>query len=1025
MRLAGRQVRVAAFLRERISAARLGAAVVAVCVLALSAEGDVAGWQSISGGTITTQNKSGSGFSYSEWLQNRHSYTPANAESATGTSAGITQAPGSFWGEVAERLAENVIERTRGSLLGVIPQDGEVRDLLVKYGNGEDLDMAQWREIRKQQLQAALRDAPIAFYADSERALADALSQTAVERLGFVRRARIDWRTSLGGRVGNVAIDAAGGLRESRGDILGWQLRAFGTESKNVGGNTGIFYRRIVGAGLAGANLFLDYEDTEEDGEFWRWSLGGEYKSRYGEISANHYWAITEGKRLENGGYVYSRDGYDVEIAARVPRVEWLKARLGYYSFAGEYGDTDDESLRLGLDMEPGGGLVVGVEYDRDSGDFGGNIAFQRNFGEPLRSAANAGVFDPRAHFYDVVRREYTQRITRTDQRGDPFGAFLITSQVSVYLRAPAVAAITASGNIPASPSFVSLLAAISPGPPFTINNTTTAADRYAFRINRPSLTISTGGGSGNAIIRHQLDAWVLTLNADGEVAFYDSGATLSITRGSGVIDRIRPQVISAVISDRATLILVGTRVGFTTAPISSLIAGSTDSTEVVIFHLRGGMATIMLGEALVSNDITANIINIQNGATAIVIDDAGMTITMGSCADVGATIVGGVRYACAGSDIGDVDLENPSRSFYGLDDNGRVVIPFGADVPFFNLTMVSSRGIMNLLSISAAFTSEYSAQVVDDVGGALVISPFLSPITTTTGISNNAPVVVVSDDGYIQVSVVPHNTPPGNYNFAVDVINENADIPTRINVPIRVLPQLVLASPRNVTLFTERQGSNFGVDTFITAFASGGFSRGAIVANILTPPGGSQPLGIRAVAIGDGTVGLILGQGDSSGPTPAVHLFTLEAIDSIRTFTQLVITLHIIDPQPTTLDVSRVNPVVATSDVFVPAGEVRFSGGSGYQSGRNQPKPSVGIVSLDDIAGIDANISFDPDSSRVITYPRCCGVSDIVLLRQHLPYPCRDPHPRVPNITVTRIITTSPGLVLPLPSQFSPMVIR
>ena len=417
--------------------------------------------------------------------------------------------------------------------------------------------------------------------------------------------------------------------------------------------------------------------------------------------------------------------------------------------------------------------------------------------------------------------------------------------------------------------------------------------------------------------------------------------------------------------------------------------------------------------------------VKLKNGATAIVI--AGNDDNDGFVPDVGATIVGGVRYACAGSRrilsrrVWKIHLENPSRSFYGLDDNGRVVIPFGADVPFFNLTMVSSRGIMNLLSISAAFTSEYSAQVVDDVGGALVISPFLSPITTTTGISNNAPVVVVSDDGYIQVSVVPHNTPPGNYNFAVDVINENADIPTRINVPIRVLPQLVLASPRNVTLFTERQGSNFGVDTFITAFASGGFSRGAIVANILTPPGGSQPLGIRAVAIGDGTVGLILGQGDSSGPTPAVHLFTLEAIDSIRTFTQLVITLHIIDPQPTTLDVSRVNPVVATSDVFVPAGEVRFSGGSGYQSGRNQPKPSVGIVSLDDIAGIDANISFDPDSSRVITYPRCCGVSDIVITVGRvllisvqanieatftLSVFVDDPHPRVPNITVTRIIT-------------------
>ena len=382
------------------------------------------------------------------------------------------------------------------------------------------LDFRQWLAARR-----------VRFYEGAEDAFAGALSQGAA-RLSFVKRARVELQTSLGGRKGAGGVDVAGALRESDDDIVGWQLRGYAAEHGTKGLNTGLFYRRVVGGALAGVNVFADYEDGD-DGDFWRWSVGGDVKNRLGELSANRYFAITDAQ-VVGGQNTYTREGYDVDFAVRIPRLEWAKARVGYYEFKGEFGDEDENGFRAGLDLSPGDGLVLGVEYDDDDGKFGGNISYTHHFGETQQGAQRAGEFNPRAHFYDSVRREYSQRISRAGNVAN--GALIVASGVNVNV----------SGDV--------AFTATS----FAAN----AVTNFAFPLTGNAVTVQTQG-NGALTMRHQGGGWVLTLLNNAQVAFLQTGAVLSVASGSGTFERFGARRLSAVIMANTTLGLLGTRFDF------------------------------------------------------------------------------------------------------------------------------------------------------------------------------------------------------------------------------------------------------------------------------------------------------------------------------------------------------------------------------------------------------------------------------------------------------------------------------
>ena len=237
--------------------------------------------------------------------------------------------------------------------------------------------------------------------------------------LGWVRRLDVDFRTELGERPGSFGIDAILALHERKDDASGLQLRGF-FGNKLKGANAGLFYRRAIGESLLGGNIFLDYENIDNGGDFWRWSLGGEWHTPYIALSGNRYFGITEGKRQSDGTYIYTAGGTDAELALRVPYMSWLSGVLGYYEWDGEYGDKADKGFRYGIRADRRfGGLSFEVEYeDPEEGDgsWGGRITYKHDFGKGAESASSAQelTFDPRAHFFDAVRREYTQRIRKT-----------------------------------------------------------------------------------------------------------------------------------------------------------------------------------------------------------------------------------------------------------------------------------------------------------------------------------------------------------------------------------------------------------------------------------------------------------------------------------------------------------------------------------------------------------------------------------------------------------------------------------
>ena len=251
----------------------------------------------------------------------------------------------------------------------------------------------------------------------------------------LVRNIDIDYRTRLGNRRWDLGLSALGALREKADDAVVWQLRGFASEGSSRGANAGLIYRRVTERNaLLGVNLFLDYEDNSDyNADFWRWSYGGEYRSSWLDVYANHYLVLTDAARQVEGAEeyrVYSRDGYDVELALHSPSRRWLTGALTYYNFKGEFGQSDDKGLRYGLRIEPlsgggflGGDLKVELELDDRIGGgvhLGGRLSYSYAFNEPIDGGYLGGEgFDPRDYFYEPVRREYSQRISRVLVNGD------------------------------------------------------------------------------------------------------------------------------------------------------------------------------------------------------------------------------------------------------------------------------------------------------------------------------------------------------------------------------------------------------------------------------------------------------------------------------------------------------------------------------------------------------------------------------------------------------------------------------
>ncbi|MGI9338535.1 MAG: inverse autotransporter beta domain-containing protein, partial [Gammaproteobacteria bacterium] len=221
-------------------------------------------------------------------------------------------------------------------------------------------------DFRKQQQARLLAAIDSTLAAKAEDAITD--------NFAAVRKVNIDFQSTIGGRNGNIGLNLIGALDESENHAYGWQLRAYSGKDINGGGNFGFFFRRKSDEAFVGANAFADYEKHKE-GEFVRYSVGGEFEHSIFALAANYYRPITDNREVNDTTAAFSRNGFDAKLLIAPPRLHGLKAAADYYRFDGE-GDTKaDEGFRYGLQWNPNSALRLNLFYDNGGERFGGDMA--------------------------------------------------------------------------------------------------------------------------------------------------------------------------------------------------------------------------------------------------------------------------------------------------------------------------------------------------------------------------------------------------------------------------------------------------------------------------------------------------------------------------------------------------------------------------------------------------------------------------------------------------------------------------
>ena len=316
--------------------------------------------------------------------------------------------------------AEGVLREEARSFHEDATSSDRWREWALRRANGEDANVQEWLSSRWEEAPVRLADGFAGSLADW--AGAGLRESEWVETLDF------GFQLPLEGRPGHLNVNAVGPLARGLwgGDgVLGWQvpLAVGSAEDGNteLSGNVGLFYRQVLGdSGLAGLNVFGDYQDEGSDGSFWRWSLGAEYRTAWADVYANRYFpSAVSHRRLLFGGeaerIVYSAGGYDAEVRFHAPGSGWLEGFAEYSLWEGEHGDGDEEGFRYGFRVSPrtGGaadGFHLEADYDADAGEFGGRFAYSWTLGD-VRRFGGLSAFDPRAHFFAPATRRHDQNI--------------------------------------------------------------------------------------------------------------------------------------------------------------------------------------------------------------------------------------------------------------------------------------------------------------------------------------------------------------------------------------------------------------------------------------------------------------------------------------------------------------------------------------------------------------------------------------------------------------------------------------
>ena len=747
----------------------------------------------------TPKSDTTSGFSYGDWLAAGQPSANENWTSGTfvlrkATKDHYTAGLSSVWNNVA------------ANALDIRPLLRE--DLLLMANNKESQWSATWQSHRQAVLQRLIDTT------------GDTLLRNALEEAkshSWVRRLEVDFRTKLRDRPGSFGIDAIVALQETTNTATGLQLRGFfGDEF--TGANAGLFYRRATGDNLLGANIFLDYEDN--DGAFWRWSLGGEWRNPYVELTGNRYIGITEGKRGIDGTTRYTADGTEIELALRAPYAPWLSGILSYYDWDGEYGDAADTGLRYGIRVDRQlKGLSFEIEYEdpeEGEGAWGGRISYSHDFSQGLESASQPEdlSFDPRAHFFDSVRREYTQRIR---QSGNAFTGRIVITHVNG--RATLIGSelsLQIAGN---GETFTTQLALISleviSGVTTTvtgaiITDTTTAPDDYTITAT----ALVTAFTETPSTLRLSVNDWAIELHS--ELVFRTDSSTMTLIDGELII--MRNNGISEVaLTNGVTLnltnnALISIATGQTTTTLqinSGLISLALNTGNTLDAIVREGTLIVSLAA---NAGIAANVGNTDGGAIILMSGTVTANITPLAGAIANASVVVTTGYTGL---IGQVEATGGSNLRYTVISGGEFTV--GATDRLLSLATAQSTPTTLTAMVQVSDSGTLGVQAVPVtasytllVGNELLFTPDKLGVTVTT-YDNNLLLLTALVGG--QLSAVSYalasTNPAGLGNFAIFTdsgiisLQQALTTPTTLSLYLTALENLGNISRTATLLFT------------------------------------------------------------------------------------------------------------------------------------------------------------------------------------------------------------------------------
>ena len=158
----------------------------------------------------------------------------------------------------------------------------------------------------------------------------------------IVKHIEIGYDSPLGQHDGSGRADIFLSLWENNNTLLFGQIGGILQERNSrwePGGNVGLGLRFQAGAIIFGGNAFFDYLNDDNPGNFRRYSVGLEALTSHADWSINLYQRISdvEAKTTDAGTFiVYTAEGWDGEIALRIPGAEWLELAARRYEWERE-----------------------------------------------------------------------------------------------------------------------------------------------------------------------------------------------------------------------------------------------------------------------------------------------------------------------------------------------------------------------------------------------------------------------------------------------------------------------------------------------------------------------------------------------------------------------------------------------------------------------------------------------------------------------------------------------------------------